>query len=231
MTNQTLGKQAYSEIRDRILGGRLQPGQRLSLRGVASDLGMSMVPVGEALRELARDGLIETEPRWGARVRRLDLESLRNQHVLRTALECEAARQCVERALPAHLDEAMTIAVELDRCVERNEDSERVFELDARFHLRLAQASGFPALAESLRANQLMRLLARGSRIAHGRKDRPARAHQELVEAIRSGDADVAERAMRGHCQASMALQLEWFARAEHAAEAEQAPAPRRRAR
>src|SRR4051812_19979731 len=188
--SQTLGKRAYSELRERILGGKLQPGQRLSLRGMASDLGMSMVPVGEALRELARDGLIENEPRWGARVRKLDLETLRNQHVLRMALECEAVRQCVERALPAQLDEAMAIAVELDRCIERDDDSERVFELDARFHLRLAQAAGFPALVESLRANQLMRLLARGSRIAHGRKDRPRRQHQELVDAIRSADAD-----------------------------------------
>src|SRR3990170_2843791 len=52
----------------------IRPGPRLSLRGVAGSLGMSMAPVGEALRELSRDGLVESEPRWGTRVRRMTAE-------------------------------------------------------------------------------------------------------------------------------------------------------------
>jgi DNA-binding GntR family transcriptional regulator len=209
---QTLGQRAYHELRERILAGELAPGQRLSLRNVAGDLGMSIAPVGEAFRELARDGLIENEPRWGARVRRIDLETLRNQHILRMAVECEVARQCVERASAMVLDELTAIAADLDRSVERNADPAEVFALDAAFHLRLAAASGAPALVESLKANQLVRLLARGCRIAHGMKDRPKRQHQDLVAAIASRDPDQAEREMRAHCVHSMRTQLEYFA-------------------
>jgi DNA-binding GntR family transcriptional regulator len=212
----TLGQRAYQELRNSILSGQLAPGKRLSLRNMAQALGMSIAPVGEAFRELARDGLIETESRWGTRVRRLDLAGMRNQHILRTAIECEAIRQCTQPVVTSHVDELAGIASELDERVARNDDPEEIFQLDARFHQRLCQASGFPLLTETLKATQLMRLLAHGSRIAHGRKS-PPRQHQLLVEAIRSGDADAAERTMREHCVHSMLVQLEFFAAAQAA--------------
>jgi DNA-binding GntR family transcriptional regulator len=210
---ETLGQRAYQRIREDILTGRLQQGQRLSLRAMAQALSMSIAPVGEAFRELARDGLIETETRWGTRVRRLDLETLRNQHILRMAIECEAIRQCATSILPMHLTELAAIAEDLDAAVAANRDPEEVFSFDSRFHLRLAQCSGVPLLADSLRGNQLIRLLARGCRIAHGRPS-PPRQHSSVVEAIRTGDADAAERVMRAHCVHSMTVQLEFFATA-----------------
>jgi len=169
-----------------------------------------MAPVGEALRELARDGLIETEPGWGARVRRLDLVALRNQHILRIALECEIIRQCAERATEGQLDELEKIASELDSRVDRQADPAEVFEFDSKFHLRIAQLSGVASLVEALQANQLIRLLARGSVIAHDKK-RPYREHSRLVEAMRTRDAECVERAMREHCVRSMQLQLDHF--------------------
>jgi DNA-binding GntR family transcriptional regulator len=204
---ETLAQRAYRELRQQVIDGRLQPGQRLPLRSVAGSLGMSIAPVGEAFRELARDGLVEMERGWGARVRRVDLETLRNQHILRLALECEAIRQCAERASDAQIDELAEIARELDRLVERHAKPEEVFALDSQLHLRIAQLSGAASLVEALRLNQILRLLARGSVIAH-RKERPYRQHSILVDAIRARDPDRAERAMREHCVRSMELQL-----------------------
>ncbi|MCA9094174.1 MAG: winged helix-turn-helix transcriptional regulator, partial [Planctomycetaceae bacterium] len=57
---ETLAQQAKRHLRERILEGRLRPGQRLPLRPLAQELGMSMAPVGEALRDLAQEGLLET---------------------------------------------------------------------------------------------------------------------------------------------------------------------------
>src|SRR5579871_2624006 len=189
----TLGRRAYLALREQILEGRLQPGQRLSLRTVAQELGMSMAPVGEAFRELAHDGLIETESGWGTRVRKLDLETLRNQHILRTALECEAIRHCAERASEAQIAELDSIAEELDRRVESHAEPSKVFELDSQLHLRIAQLSGVSSLVEAIQANQLVRLLGRGSVIAHD-TPRPCRDHKRLVDAIRTRDPDAAER-------------------------------------
>lgn len=204
---KSLGRQAYCELRDRILNGQLQPGERLSLRGMANSLGMSMAPVGEALRELSRDGLVELEPGWGTRVRQLDAESLRGQHVLRTALECEASRQCASMASNEQLAELLRLAETLDQAIGTRSSPEQVSELDSRFHLQIAELSQASSLVKALRSNQLVRLLARGSEIAHHVK-RPIRQHVILVESLQSRDPNVAEQAMRQHCLESMRLQM-----------------------
>src|SRR4051812_23752125 len=143
---ETLGQRAYRELLRQIVDGRLSPGQRLPLRSVASALGMSMAPVGEAIRELSRDGVIEIEPGWGARVRRFDAEALRSQHILRTALECEAVRHCTARATDAQLDDLAKLADELDRRIDSHSRPKPIYELDSRFHLRIARLSGVAIL-------------------------------------------------------------------------------------
>jgi DNA-binding GntR family transcriptional regulator len=203
----TLGKRAYRELRDQILNGQLTPGQRLSLRGVANSLGMSMAPVGEALRELSRDGLVESEPGWGTRVRQMTTESLRGQHILRTAVECEAARQCARAASRDQIDELMQLATELDRRIDSGAEPGQIHGLDLQFHLRIAELTGAASLVEALRANQLVRMLARGSVLARNVAC-PTRQHLQLVDAIQSGDPDQAEAAMREHCVRSMELQV-----------------------
>lgn len=203
----TLAQRAYRELRDQILGGQLQPGQRLSLRGVANSLGMSIAPVGEALRELSRDGLVESEPRWGTRVRTVTPESLRGQHILRTAIECEAARQCAGSASDRQLAELAELATELDRRIDSSAEPDQIHGLDSQFHLRIAELSGVLSLVESLKANQLVRMLAAGSILARD-VARPKLQHVHLVEAIETRNADRAEQAMREHCVQSMELQL-----------------------
>ena len=203
----TLGRQAYRKLRDRILNGQLRPGERLSLRGVARSLGMSMAPVGEALRELSRDGLVETESGWGTRVRKITAESLRSQHVLRTAIECESSRQCCRLASDRQLSELMEQAAELDRRIDSDAKPEQIHGLDSEFHLRVAELSGAQSLVEVLKANQLVRMLAQGSVLARD-VERPGLQHVHLVEAIQARDPDRAEHAMREHCVRSMELQL-----------------------
>jgi DNA-binding GntR family transcriptional regulator len=209
-SDQTLGQRAYRQLRQQIIEGTLPAGQRLSLRKMAVILGMSIAPVDQAFRELSRDGLIEMDPGWGARVRRIDAETLRNQHILRTALECEAARHCAARATDEQLDELGALADELDARIDSHAEPKQVHELDSQFHLRIAQLSGAACLVEALRANQLVRMLARGSVIAH-QVARPPQQHAELVAALRTRDADHAGQAMRAHCVRSMELQLAYL--------------------
>lgn len=204
---ETLGQKAYHALRARIVGGEFEPGARLSLRRLAKSLGMSLAPVGEAFRELARDGLIEMDPGWGARVRRWDYEAIRGQLILRTAIECEAARHAAARVTKDEVLELARLAKELDRAIDGRDRPSQVRELDSRFHIRVAQLAAVPSLLEALLANQLVRMLARGSVLAHA-VPRPKRQHLELVAAIRTRDPERAERAMRGHCVRSMELQL-----------------------
>ena len=166
-----------------------------------------MAPIGEAFRELARDGLVETEPGWGTRVRRMTVESLKSQHILRTAVECEAARHCCQVATDQQLGELLELATELDRRIDSDAQPDQIHGLDSQFHLRVAELSGAASLVDALKANQLVRMLARGSRLAHDR-EKPAQQHVGLAKAIQGRDPNEAEQALREHCERSMRLQL-----------------------
>ena len=89
-------------MRDEILRGQLRPGTPLSRRRLARQLGMSVLPVTDALRRLEGDGLVESRARAGTRVRVPSEKDVRELYELREALETQSARLFAERATPAH---------------------------------------------------------------------------------------------------------------------------------
>ena len=93
---QTLSAKVYHTLRDEILSGALPPHTRLVRRTVSKRLGVSPMPVTEALLRLEQDGLVESEPMYGSRVKAWTLEAVQGDEVLREALECQAARLCAE---------------------------------------------------------------------------------------------------------------------------------------
>ena len=96
-----LADQAYLSIREEILRGRLRPGAPLSRRRLARELGMSVVPVADALRRLEEAGLVESRSRAGTRVRVPSESDVKNLYELREALESQSARLFTQRATAA----------------------------------------------------------------------------------------------------------------------------------
>jgi GntR family transcriptional regulator of vanillate catabolism len=202
-------RQAFLELRERILDGRLTPGTHLTLRPIAKSLGMSVGAVSEAVRELVHEQLVDFEPNYGARVKRFDAETVRGQHILRIAIECEAIRRCTERITDRKLDALETLAEEVDRLTDVEEKLSEARERDFEFHLQVAEQSGAPSLPAVLQSCHLVRLLAVEAAPLRDAVQVPNRTHVELVHAIRSRDPDTAERAMRDHCEHSLQLQLQ----------------------
>src|SRR3984957_5797646 len=112
---KSLAGEAYQVVRMRILRGELAVGQAISRRKLAAELGMSFLPVSMALLRLEFEGLLESRPRAGTRVRIPSREDVRGHYVVREALEVQAAKLFAgvatarERAelkkLAAHVDE------------------------------------------------------------------------------------------------------------------------------
>ena len=202
-------RQAFLELRERILDGRLPPGTHLTLRPIAKSLGMSVGAVSEAVRELVHEQLVDFEPNYGARVKRFDAETVRSQHVLRIAIECEAIRRCTDLISERKLDELEALAEEVDRLTDVEEKLSEARERDFDFHLQVAEQSQAPSLAAVLRSCHLVRLLAVETAPARIAVQIPNRTHVELVQSIRSRDADRSERAMRDHCEHSLHVQLQ----------------------
>src|SRR5215468_12104663 len=86
-----LAGEAYVIIRERILRGEVAIGQVISRRKIAVELGMSFLPVSEAFLRLEFEGLLESRPRAGTRVRIPSREDVRGHYVVREALEVQAA--------------------------------------------------------------------------------------------------------------------------------------------
>src|SRR5437870_7550663 len=87
----SLAVEAYEFVKQRILRGELSMGHVISRRKVAAELGMSFLPVSEALLRLEFEGLLESRPRAGTRVRIPSREDVRGHYTVREALEVHAA--------------------------------------------------------------------------------------------------------------------------------------------
>src|SRR5665213_991976 len=98
--SKSLSGEAYSNVRQRILRGELKLGQVISRRTLASEMGMSFLPVSDALLRLEVEGLLESRPRAGTRVRIPTPQDVEGHYVVREALEMQAARLFAERATP-----------------------------------------------------------------------------------------------------------------------------------
>src|SRR5262245_60628932 len=110
----SLAGEAYEVVKQRILRGELPMGQVISRRKIAAELGMSFLPVSEALLRLEFEGLLESRPRAGTRVRIPSREDVRGQYVVREALEVQAAMLFATVAPDEDRNEVQRLAARVD---------------------------------------------------------------------------------------------------------------------
>ena len=119
------------QLRSAILGGAIGPGERVRQEEVAQRSGASRLPVREALRMLAAEGLIENEPHKGARVPRLSMHEVDVMYRMRERLEPLALAE----SLPELTGDDLARLGDLQDEIERDPDVARFLELDREFHL------------------------------------------------------------------------------------------------
>src|ERR1017187_2695056 len=103
--NNGLAGEAYVTVRERILRGELAIGEVISRRKVAAELGMSFLPVSEAFLRLEFEGLLESRPRAGTRVRIPTRRDVEGHYVVREGLEVQAAKLFSQVATPEERSE------------------------------------------------------------------------------------------------------------------------------
>ena len=119
LISTTVRAQAASELRDRILTGRLQPGDRLDLDQLTAEFGISRTPVREALLELSYEGLVAITPRSGMTVVGITPEDAVDNFAILAALAGKAAEMATARITP---DRAVAELRELAGAIERSDD-------------------------------------------------------------------------------------------------------------
>ena len=109
-----MSDQAYYAIRDLILRGKLPLGAVVSRRDLAANLGISMLPVAEAAQRLESEGLLESKPKVGTRVRVPSEQFVRDRFVIREALESQSARLFADHATWQQKQEIKLMAEQTD---------------------------------------------------------------------------------------------------------------------
>jgi len=200
----TLSQQAYVAIRRMILRAELPPGASISRRRMAAQLGMSFLPISEALQRLEQEGLVESWPRVGTRVKIPTQTDVRGTYVIREALESQAARMFVEKASGAEKEELRRMAGSVDAAqADPSTDFFDFFSQHERFHRRLAECAGVPALAEALIKNNILVRTWLYASVSDYR-EMPPHYHAGLIEVLCTGTPEEADRAMREHVRHGM---------------------------
>lgn len=203
---------AARELFDAIVDGRIPPGAPLRLKELSDQLGMSMMPVREAIGRLAALDLVEIEPRKGARVRELTLEDLEDTYVARLHLETVAVWEAAQRFTAD--DGAKAAAALADRDAAQAAGN-RVAARDAheRFHFAIYEASRRSWLVRSILP--AWRNSERYREGALRRQDVQAQRnneHSQILSALIRGDGPDAVRWMTAHLTTSVRLSAETLA-------------------
>ena len=208
-THKQLRRVVADQIRAAILDGTLKPGAWLRQERLAQEYGVSQMPVREALKELAAEGLVEHVPYRGVRVVAFSADDVADLYAARGFLEGMAARAAAERITAAELGQLRDLQTQMS-ARQAPADLADYLELNRRFHQLICAASRRAYLIRLL--NQIWAAFPTmlwGNVTAAARVTLPERDASDLAEhpailaALERRDAAEAERLMRQHIAAT----------------------------
>jgi DNA-binding GntR family transcriptional regulator len=196
MTTSSLALSAHRQILRMILEGNLKPGEVLQEAVLGERLEMSRTPVREAIKRIQNEGLAEAQGRF-TKVRQINHDEIEEIFFIRLALEPDCARNATGID-PARLDEMESQVIALMRNGPSKDDL--AWHIDDAFHNMIALAANNRSTAKVISS-----LHARTCIFDHSQV--PARflkgcaEHLDIIDALRNGEADRAESAMRDHLE------------------------------
>lgn len=203
---QSQGHVAYDKLHAAIRDGVYAPGDRLRETDVADRLALSRTPVREALRKLEADGIIEHRPRVGAVIRTLSHGEVVELYEMRVVLERTAAEMAAKHASTAEVDELDALNSDITDAATK---PHLAAAIDQQFHRCIYLATRNRFLLESARAlNNALMLLGPTTMADEARISTVCHQHQDIIDAIRTGDVEAAGASAEAHLQTSLRHRL-----------------------
>ncbi|WP_408394686.1 GntR family transcriptional regulator, partial [Paraburkholderia sediminicola] len=199
-----------------IVDGSLRPGEALSERSLAERLQVGRTPIREAVKWLARDGLLEIVPMRGTFVREMSVSDLREIHEMRIALEGMAAFLAARHGSCASLDDIAQRLQALAAGVTGGKalDVDEAQNVGWMFHDAMFECADNQRLRQSYRnlRDQSGLALRRVERYSAERTKEAVLEHLEICAAIQAGDGEQARRLVYGHLERAMQIRLKFLA-------------------
>lgn len=206
-------RSTYDRLREGIVNGKYPPASRLVNRSLAEELGVSVVPVREALGRLSSEGVVEHIPGAGSFVRSLDNRSLAKLYALREQLEVFAVREAALNAQAYQIQmlhrccETMTRLLADMEAEGDTDDQKRLVEdwiaADAAFHSFIIEAADNEWLGMAVERLRVLAHIAQAKQrdLASVIYDNALKEHRAIARAVEDRDAENAEAMMRKHIQ------------------------------
>jgi len=212
--NLSLLDMVYARIKDDILAGKYQAGERLVVSRLTEQLGVSHTPINEALNRLVVEGYVAFEPRRGMRVRGIDLTEIRETFEIRKMFEAYCADKVVETAAadPDYLNDLR----QLERSIGEGgyetavaDDFQSFFARESAFHEAMVQVSGnrkMFQMYQNLKANGVFyyKMMSEGQFLSEERYHHSIAEHAAIIEAVEALDAERLRTELDSHLRHSI---------------------------
>jgi DNA-binding GntR family transcriptional regulator len=201
--SQTLQQEVLEQLRRAILLGQLPVGQRLQEVELATRMGVSRIPVRDALRQLEHEGLVHSTPHRGAVVAAVNEDEVELLYHLRADLEAFAVQAVMLRSDAPSIIASLRRVVDAMRAGVRDSNLAEVADRDLEFHRLIVECSGYLTLARVWRSmDGPVRARLQRALIGPFQQDLvsyTAESHQPIVDAMYSGDLARAADALAQH--------------------------------
>lgn len=202
VSSETLPSKIYRILREAIIKGQLKPGERLIQDELAKSLGVSRMPIREAVKQLAAEGYVTLEPHKGAVVKQFTVKELEEIYFLRAKFEPIAAAE----SLKFHSDDLVEKLETLNEQMKQTTDIDHYIELNIEFHHLLIKDcpweklntiihnfwTGFPQQTPHLLSSQVQTSINEHDQIVHAlKKNDISSACQVLEQHITRAGQDV----------------------------------------
>jgi len=205
LQRKSLKEEIFNVLHEKIIAGKVRPGEWLRQDDIATQLGVSMTPVREALDLLVSVGLAERVPYRGVRVPQPSEEEIVEAYAMRLLLEAAGARAAALKREQAQVDELKRILSRMKGLLSLN-DMSTLRQLSRQFHQSVVSIGGnntldrlYEMVMNSFPDWMLYEYLLRHTDLLESSLSDEYQEHMALVEAIEAGDANLAERMAIAH--------------------------------
>ncbi len=208
LKRQTLSADVYAQLKELLISGQMMPGEQISLRGTANALGVSVMPVREAVHRLAAEQALELTPNRALRVPLMSVSQFREITSIRINLEGLATACAAEKLSDGGIAQIGRINDEFAEEMRRSEpDGTRLIMLNKALHFAIYEGAAMPILLHMIEALWLRigpilnydlrsgsRRVRDGAAVSH---------HGRLLDALRRRDPDAAREALKGDIESA----------------------------
>lgn len=192
--------QLHMRLRHKIINCELAPGQRISETEIAESYAVSRQPVREAFIKLAEENLVNIRPQRGTFIKRISVSAVLSARFIREAVEADLARNVAEIATP-DIIKSLELQIEQQHAMAANLNPVAFMRLDEAFHKSLATYAQAFKVSEYLDVLTLPMNRVRNISAREFSPKKLVTQHAAIVEAIKKGDSDRADKTMRVHLQ------------------------------